>query len=215
MNYLISPPEETDLKIEPAQLINALKAEWSNIDIQTLDNPSLAYSLSFRIPLTNGILEGSLERTGQCVVLEGDVRDCAKFALWLRLQLDSKHKLLFYDEAYSADVELGSETTVHDIIKCFMSFEDVPYSLDSAANDSQITTITLRMPENVVNSLERIAPVFGFYNYQPLIQHYVDEGLRIDIQRLNNPSIQKLTKSLKHYGVDEGLIAKAIEEATH
>jgi hypothetical protein len=81
--------------------------------------------------------------------------------------------------------------------------------------DAPLTTITLRMPKNVVNSLERIAPVFGFSNYQPLIQHYVDEGLRIDIERLNNPSIQKLTKSLKHYGVDEGLIVKAIEEATH
>ena len=204
MNYLISPPEKTDLKIESAQLINALKAEWSNIDIQTLDNPERAYSLSFRIPLTNGFLEGSLELTGQCVVLEGDIRDCAKFALWLRLQLDSKHKLLFYDEAYSADIELSSETTEHEIIKRFMSLQD-----------AALTTITLRMPKNVVNSLERIAPVFGFSNYQPLIQHYVDEGLRIDIERLNNPSIQKLTKSLKHYGVDEGLIAKAIEEATH
>ena len=210
MNYFISPPEPTDLKIEPAELINALKAEWSNIDIQTLDNPERAYSLSFRIPLTNGILEGSLERTGQSVVLDGDVRDCAKFALWLRLQFDSKHKLLFYDEAYSADVELGSETTADDIIKCFMSIENA-----SAADESQITTITLPMPKNVVKSLERIAPVFGFSNYQPLIQHYVDEGLRIDIERLNNPSIQKLTKSLKHYGVDEGLIAKAIGEATH
>ncbi len=214
MNYLISPLEETDFKIEQAQLINALKAEWSNIDIQTIVNPERAYSLSFRIPLTNDILEGRLERAGQCVVLEGDVRDCAQFALWLRSQLDSKHKLLFYDEAYSADVELGSETTAHEIIKCFMSLEDAPYSF-SAADDSQITTITLRMPEKVVNSLARIAPVFGFSNYQPLIQHYVDEGLRIDIQRLNNPSLQKLTKSLKYYGVDEGLIAKAIEEATH
>ncbi|HEW97115.1 MAG: hypothetical protein DRR16_22440 [Candidatus Parabeggiatoa sp. nov. 3] len=76
-------------------------------------------------------------------------------------------------------------------------------------------TITLPMPENVVNSLARIAPVFGFSNYQPLIQHYVDEGLRIDMQRLNNPTLQKLTNSLKHHGVDESLIAKAVEEATH
>jgi len=210
MNYFISPPEKTNLKIDSAQLINRLKAEWPNIDIQHLDNPERAYSLSFRISIKNSILEGSLERTGQSVVLDGDVRNCAQFAIWLRSLVDRKYKLLFYDEAYSAEVELGSETREHDIIKRFL--EEVPYSLDMPT-DFPMTTITLRMPENVVNSLARIAPVFGFSNYQPLIQHYVDEGLRIDMQRLNNPTIQKLTKT--EHGVDEGLIAKAVDKATH
>jgi hypothetical protein len=214
MNYFISPSEETDLKIDSAQLINRLKAKWLNIDIQHQDNPSRTYSLSFRIPLKNSSIEGSLERTGQCVVLDGDVRDCAKFALWFRSWLDCKYNLLFYDEAYSADVALNLETTEHDIIKRFMSLEEYPNSLDKPTY-SPMTTITLRMPENVVKSLARMAPVFGFSDYQPLIQHYVDEGLRIDMQRLNNPTIQKLTKSLKHHGIDEGLIAKAVEEAIH
>jgi len=214
MNYFISPSEETDLKIDSAQLINRLKAEWPNIDIQPQDNPSRTYSLSFRIPLKNSLIEGSLERTGQCVVLDGDVRDCAKFALWFCSWLDCKYKLLFYNEAYSADVALTLETTEHDIIKRFMSLEEESYSLDKPT-DSPMTTITLRMPENVVKSLAHIAPVFGFSDYQPLIQHYVNEGLQIDMQRLNNPTLQKLTKSLKHHGIDEGVIAKAVEEATH
>jgi len=214
MNYFISPPEETELKIDSAQLINRLKAEWPNSDIQPLDNPARSYSLSFRIPLKNSSIEGSLERTEQCVVLEGEIQDCAKFALWLRSWVDRQYTLLFYDEAYSADVELGLETTEQDIIKRFISLDEAPYSLDKPT-DSGMITITLPMPENVVNSLARIAPVFGFSNYQPLIQHYVNEGLRIDMQRLNNPTLQKLTNSLKHHGVDESLIAKAVEEATH
>ena len=214
MNYFISPSEESDLKIDSTQLINRLKAEWPNIDIQPQDNPSRTYSLSFRIPLKNSSIEGSLERTGQCVVLDGDVQDCAKFALWLRSQVDRKYKLLFYDEAYSVDVALTLETTEYDIIKHFLFLEEETNSLDKPT-DSPMTTITLCMPENVVKSLARMAPVFGFSDYQPLIQHYVDEGLRIDMQRLNNPTIQKLTKCLKHHGIDEGLIAKAVEEATH
>ncbi|GEM_PF-1294870 len=214
MNYFISPPDETELKIDSAQLINLIKAEWPNSDIQPLDNPARSYSLSFRIPLKNSSIEGSLERTEQCVVLEGEIQDCAKFALWLRSYVDRQYRLLFYDEAYSADVELGLETTEQDIIKRFISLDEAPYSLDKRT-DSGMITITLPMPENVVNSLARIAPVFGFSNYQPLIQHYVDEGLRIDMQRLNNPTLQKLTNSLKHHGVDESLIAKAVEEATH
>jgi len=128
MNYFISPSEESDLKIDSAQLINRLKAEWANIDIQPQDNPSRTYSLSFRIPLKNRSIEGSLERTGQCVVLDGDVRDCAKFALWFYSWFDRNDKLVFYDEAYSADVALSLETTEHDIIKRFMSLEAYPNS---------------------------------------------------------------------------------------
>ena len=93
------------------------------------------------------------------MVLEGDVRDCAKFALLIRSMIDHKYPLLFYDEAYSADVALSSETTAHDIIKRFMPVEEEADSLESST-DSAMTTITLRMLENVVKSLARIAPVF-------------------------------------------------------
>jgi len=128
MNYFISPPEETELKIDSAQLINRLKADWPNSDIQPLDNPARSYSLSFRIPLKNSSIEGSLERTEQCVVLEGEIQDCAKFALWLRSWVDRQYTLLFYDDAYSADVELGIETTEQDIIKRFSSLDEENFS---------------------------------------------------------------------------------------
>jgi hypothetical protein len=47
-----------------------------------------------------------------------------------------------------------------------------------------MTAITLRMPEDVVDDLKRIAPRLGLSGYQPLIRAYVGQGLRDDLERL-------------------------------
>jgi len=36
--------------------------------------------------------------------------------------------------------------------------------------DRPMVTITLRMPEDVIEDLKRVAPVLGFSGYQPLIR---------------------------------------------
>jgi len=74
------------------------------------------------------------------------------------------------------------------------------------------TTVTLNLPETVLNDLKRVAPVFGFSNYQPLIQHYVDQGLRVDLERLKIPAIQSLINNLKRHGVDDTIITQAVTE---
>ena len=42
------------------------------------------------------------------------------------------------------------------------------------------------MPEDVIDDLKRIAPVPDFSGYQPLIRAYVGQGLRNDLERLDN-----------------------------
>jgi hypothetical protein len=49
-----------------------------------------------------------------------------------------------------------------------------------------MTTITIPIPEDVIEDLKRIAPLLGFSDYQPLVQAYIGQGLRADIERLNN-----------------------------
>ena len=44
-----------------------------------------------------------------------------------------------------------------------------------------MTTISIRMPEDVVEDLKRVAPVLGFSGYQPLIRAYIGQGLRQDL----------------------------------
>lgn len=53
--------------------------------------------------------------------------------------------------------------------------------------DRPRVTVRVSMPEDVVADLERIAPALGFSGYQPLLRAYVGEGLRRDLERLEEP----------------------------
>lgn len=50
--------------------------------------------------------------------------------------------------------------------------------------DRPMTTIRLRMPEDVVDDLKRLAPRLGFSGYRPLLRAYVGQGMRRDLERL-------------------------------
>ena len=46
--------------------------------------------------------------------------------------------------------------------------------------DRPVTSITLRIPVDVVESLKAIAPHKGYAGYQTLLKAYISEGLRRD-----------------------------------
>jgi len=75
-----------------------------------------------------------------------------------------------------------------------------------------MTSVTLRMPEDVLEDLKRLAPVLGFSGYQPLIRAYVGQGMRRDLERLDNDRVSALVDSLRRHGVSEELIATALED---
>lgn len=76
-----------------------------------------------------------------------------------------------------------------------------------------MTTISIRMPEDVVEDLKRVAPVLGFSGYQPLIRAYIGQGLRKDLERLDrNSRLEQLVECLRRQGVDEAVINAAIAE---
>jgi hypothetical protein len=84
---------------------------------------------------------------------------------------------------------------------------------DRLHQDRPMTSISIRMPEDVVEDLKRVAPVLGFSGYQPLIRAYIGQGLRQDLERLaKNPGIERLLESLRRQGVDETVINLAIAE---
>ncbi|MDD4963561.1 MAG: hypothetical protein PHI11_06540 [Gallionella sp.] len=49
--------------------------------------------------------------------------------------------------------------------------------------DRPMTSITLRIPVDVVDSMKEIAPHKGFSGYQTLLKSYISEGLRNDEAR--------------------------------
>jgi hypothetical protein len=80
--------------------------------------------------------------------------------------------------------------------------------------DRQMTMISLRMPEDVLEDLKRIAPLLGFSGYQPLIRAYIGQGLRVDLERLEGSvEITTLIESLRNQGVQDEIIAAAMAEA--
>ena len=76
-----------------------------------------------------------------------------------------------------------------------------------------MTTITIRMPEDVIEDLKRLAPLLGFSGYQPLARAYIGQGLRADLERLEGDAVSALIASLKRHGVSDEILQKALGEA--
>ena len=75
-----------------------------------------------------------------------------------------------------------------------------------------MTTVTIRMPEDVIEDLKRIAPILGFSGYQPLARTYIGQGLRSDLERLENDTVSSLIDSLKRRGVGDNVIQEVLNE---
>ena len=78
-----------------------------------------------------------------------------------------------------------------------------------------MVSVTLRMPEDVIEDLKHIAPLLGFSGYQPLIRAYVGQGLRKDLERLDSDIISHFVASLKKRGVNPEVIEEALAEIPH
>ena len=79
--------------------------------------------------------------------------------------------------------------------------------------DRPMATVTIRIPEDVIEDLKRIAPLLGFSGYQPLARAYIGQGLRADLERLENDTVSSFIDSLKRRGIDDQIIQDALNEA--
>ena len=78
--------------------------------------------------------------------------------------------------------------------------------------DRPMTSITLRIPVDVVDSMKTIAPCKGFSGYQALLKSYISEGLRRDEALFSTSKELKLIAALKKLGVSESVIEEAARE---
>jgi hypothetical protein len=76
-----------------------------------------------------------------------------------------------------------------------------------------MTSITVRMPVDVVESLKAIAPHKGMSGYQALLKSYISEGLRRDEALQAYNQAERLAQALRKRGVDARLIEDAVREA--
>jgi hypothetical protein len=90
-----------------------------------------------------------------------------------------------------------------------MKIEALKQRLD---RDRPMTSVTIRMPEDVVDDLKRVAPLLGFSGYQPLMRAYIGQGLRVDLERFESETLTALVASLKRRGVSDTVIDEALSE---
>ncbi len=81
------------------------------------------------------------------------------------------------------------------------------------ARDRPATSITLRIPVDVVDSLKAIAPHKGYSGYQTLLKSYISEGLRRDEAIYNSDPVERLARALKKRGVSDKLLDEALRDA--
>jgi hypothetical protein len=75
-----------------------------------------------------------------------------------------------------------------------------------------MATVTIRIPEDVIDDLKKVAPLLGFSGYQPLVRAYIGQGLRADLERLDGDSVSIFIESLKRHGVSDKVIRDALSE---
>jgi len=74
--------------------------------------------------------------------------------------------------------------------------------------------VSIRIPEDVIDDLKRLAPVLGFSGYQALIKAYIGQGMRADLERLEGSvEVSTLIESLRRKGVKDEIISSAMSEA--
>lgn len=79
--------------------------------------------------------------------------------------------------------------------------------------DRPMTSIELRLPEDVVEDLKQVAAVREFLDYRALMQAYIGQGLRVDLEQLEGRlQMAELVASLKRQGVTDEAISLAMAD---
>ena len=120
MKLYISPPSQTNWKILPDALASSLAAQYPRAQIEDLSKRAEGNVLEWVCQLPSGTVTGWLDRELNTFVLDGDIEDCARVAIWLRTIVPADQELAFYDEGYSADGELTLSTSNDDIAGLFL-----------------------------------------------------------------------------------------------
>ena len=127
MEYLITPPESTNWKINQNEFIEYLTQTWSDIDIYPVSNEEDYYliEVAIKLPHTDQKLEIALHRDLQGISLDGSIENCAKFAIWFRSLVPLNQALIFYDQGYNCQIKLSNNTTEEDILQTFVTLAKI------------------------------------------------------------------------------------------
>lgn len=73
-------------------------------------------------------------------------------------------------------------------------------------------TLSLTIPDDVIEDLKKVAVNLGFSNFEALIRAYIGQGLRNDLERLENSEFSNFIENLRHQGVKDEIISSALSD---
>jgi len=120
MNFFVSPAERIGAPlVTPADFQREILARWPFARFELLASMESPYAFDWQIDMAGGTVSGAYAKQGDTIVMEGDVFDCAQIALWYRRLVPPQQLLIFYDEIFSASIELRAETLADEIMRAF------------------------------------------------------------------------------------------------
>ncbi|HZH13346.1 MAG TPA: hypothetical protein VE057_03185 [Archangium sp.] len=99
-------------------LAQRMRERWPSARlVEALDADS-RWVFEFHVPMPHSEVSGQVRRTVNAMVLTGDPRDCARFAVWCRSAVHTEQLLLRCDQG---TVYLTAETTAEEIVRAFQA----------------------------------------------------------------------------------------------
>jgi hypothetical protein len=120
VNCLISKTIESDWKVSLDVLADRIVAKWPGARTEKGLDPRANQVLSWKYRAQFGPVDGALSWERDCIYLDGDVCDCADFAVWFRKTDLATEGLIFYDEGCTAHVSLDGAIDARDIADAFL-----------------------------------------------------------------------------------------------
>jgi hypothetical protein len=120
MDYLVSPPAETEWRMDPAHFEAALRADWSVVHIHRGGADGM-YAFDFAVVVGTESVDGGFALDGQVLGLLHDVYLCAEVAAWFRTLVPAEQPLLFYDQMFNADAELRPGMTGRELAAAYLA----------------------------------------------------------------------------------------------
>ncbi|PSN18571.1 hypothetical protein C7271_11865 [filamentous cyanobacterium CCP5] len=90
-----------------------------------------------------------------------------------------------------------------------MKIERLKQRLD---RNRSMTTLPITLPEDVIEDLNRVAPMLGCSGPESLAKAYIGQGLRADLERFEGDTVNALITGLKRRGVSEEVIREVLSE---
>jgi hypothetical protein len=121
MDYLVTPPEETSWRLDPADFERALRERWPEAEVRENPEADPTYALDFSVTVEQGGVDGGFARDGQMLGLQHDVWACAAVATWFRELVPPEQPLLFYDPALNGQAELAPGLSPADLAQRYLA----------------------------------------------------------------------------------------------